>query len=48
MERKGVDQQFGERVRVERKHRGWTQPELAKMLSDKGIEPMGRGDHLED
>ena len=41
MARKSVDQQFGERVRVERKHRGWTQPELAKMLSDKGIGPMG-------
>ena len=40
MKRKSVDQQFGEQVRVERKHRGWTQPKLAKMLSDKGIEPM--------
>lgn len=40
MERKGADARFGERVRAERKHRGWTQPELAKMLHDKGIRPM--------
>jgi transcriptional regulator with XRE-family HTH domain len=41
MERKGVDAQFGERVKAERKRCRWTQPELAKMLKDKGIQPMG-------
>lgn len=40
MARKSADQQFGERVRIERKHRGWTQPGLAEMLHDKGIRPM--------
>ena len=38
--KKSADQVFGERVRPERKHRGWTQPELAEMLHDKGIRPM--------
>ena len=40
MEIRSTDTQFGERVRAERRHRGWTQPELAKILRDKGIDPM--------
>ncbi len=40
MERKWVDSQFGKRVKAERERHSWTQEELAKMLSDKGIRPM--------
>jgi transcriptional regulator with XRE-family HTH domain len=37
---KWIDDRFGDRLKAERERRGWTQPELAMMLSDKGIEPM--------
>lgn len=37
---KWVDKRFGERVKAERDHRGWSQAEMAKMLSDRGIHPM--------
>jgi transcriptional regulator with XRE-family HTH domain len=30
--------EFRERLKVERKRRGWTQADVAKMLSDKGID----------
>ncbi len=37
---KWIDQRFGKRVKAERDNRGWSQAEMAKMLSDKGIHPM--------
>lgn len=37
---KWVDQRFGEWLRAERVRRGWTQPQLADMLNDRGIAPM--------
>ena len=37
MARKWTDAQFGKRVRAEREHRGWTQAELANMLTGNGI-----------
>jgi transcriptional regulator with XRE-family HTH domain len=37
---KWIDQRFGKRVKYERDHRGWSQAEMAKMLSDNGIQPM--------
>ena len=37
---KWTDKRFGERVKAERDHRGWSQANMAKMLSDKGIHPM--------
>ena len=37
---KWIDDRFGNRLKAERERRGWTQPELAQMLSNKGIEPM--------
>jgi transcriptional regulator with XRE-family HTH domain len=36
MARRWTDDFFGQRLRAERKHRGWSQIEMAKMLSDKG------------
>ena len=37
---KWTDRCFGKRVKKERDHRGWSQAEMAKMLSDNGIQPM--------
>jgi transcriptional regulator with XRE-family HTH domain len=37
---KWTDRRFGKRVKNERDHRGWSQAEMAKMLSDNGIQPM--------
>jgi transcriptional regulator with XRE-family HTH domain len=37
---KWADKRFGERVKAERDHRGWSQAEMAKILSDRGIHPM--------
>lgn len=37
---KWTDKRFGERVKDEREHRGWSQANMAKMLSDNGIHPM--------
>jgi transcriptional regulator with XRE-family HTH domain len=37
---KWVDSGFGQRLKAERERRGWTQPQMADMLSDKGIRPM--------
>jgi transcriptional regulator with XRE-family HTH domain len=37
---KWADERFGKRVRAEREHRGWSQADMAKMLSDNGIHPM--------
>jgi transcriptional regulator with XRE-family HTH domain len=34
------DTRFGERLKDERGHRGLTQPQLAKLLAEKGIKPM--------
>ena len=36
----GEDAYFRDRLRSEREHRGWTQTDLAKMLSDNGIAGM--------
>ena len=35
--RKWTEDHFAKRLRAEREHRGWSQAEMAKMLSDKGI-----------
>ena len=37
---KWTDKRFGKRVKDKREDRGWTQAEMAKRLSDKGIHPM--------
>ena len=37
---KWSDRDFGKRVKAHRSDRGWTQPQMAKMLSDNGIYPM--------
>jgi transcriptional regulator with XRE-family HTH domain len=37
---KWTDKRFGKRVKAKRDNRGWSQAEMAKMLSDKGIHPM--------
>lgn len=37
---KWSDERFRERVKAEREHRGWSQADMAKMLSDNGIQPM--------
>ncbi|MCV7441230.1 helix-turn-helix transcriptional regulator [Mycobacterium paraense] len=34
------DSHFGKRLRALRENRGWSQAETAKMLSDRGIQPM--------
>lgn len=38
--KKWSDASFGKRVQIERTNRGWSQAEMAKMLSDNGVEPM--------
>ncbi|MFL0274312.1 helix-turn-helix transcriptional regulator [Mycobacterium sp. SMC-19] len=38
--KKWSDSSFGKRVQGERASRGWSQAEMAKMLSDNGINPM--------
>jgi ribosome-binding protein aMBF1 (putative translation factor) len=35
--RKWTEDHFAKRLRAEREHRGWSQAEMAKMLSDRGI-----------
>jgi transcriptional regulator with XRE-family HTH domain len=37
---KWIDTRFGKRIQTERDRRGWSQVEMAKMLSDRGIQPM--------
>jgi transcriptional regulator with XRE-family HTH domain len=37
---KWTDVRFGKRVRALRQNRRWSQAEMAKMLSDRGIQPM--------
>ena len=37
---KWADDRFGKRVKAERERRGWSQAEMAKILSDKGLRPM--------
>jgi transcriptional regulator with XRE-family HTH domain len=37
---KWLDERFGGRVRSERESRGWSQADMARMLSDRGIQPM--------
>lgn len=37
---KWADERFGKRVRALRENRGWSQAEMAKMLSDNGVQPM--------
>jgi transcriptional regulator with XRE-family HTH domain len=37
---KWTDKHFGKRVKNERDHRGWSQADMAKKLSDHGIQPM--------
>ena len=37
---KWTDKRFGERLKAKRDYRGWSQADMAKMLSDKGIQPM--------
>ena len=37
---KWVDKQFGQGLKKVREERHWTQPQMADMLSDKGIAPM--------
>lgn len=37
---KWTDEHFGKRVKAEREYRGWSQADMAKLLSDKGIHPM--------
>lgn len=37
---KWVDSRFGERLKAERERRRWTQPQMADLLSDRGIAPM--------
>jgi transcriptional regulator with XRE-family HTH domain len=37
---KWADDRFGKRVKAERETRGWSQAEMAKILSDRGLRPM--------
>jgi transcriptional regulator with XRE-family HTH domain len=37
---KWIDKRFGDRVKGERESRGWSQADMAQMLSDRGIQPM--------
>lgn len=37
---KWMDKRFGERVKAERDHRGWSQADMAEMLAEKGVQPM--------
>ncbi|OBF96439.1 hypothetical protein A5790_05260 [Mycobacterium sp. 852002-51152_SCH6134967] len=37
---KWVDERFGDWLKAERTRRGWSQPQLADMLTDEGIAPM--------
>jgi transcriptional regulator with XRE-family HTH domain len=37
---KWTDKRFGKRVKAKRDARGWSQADIAKMLSDRGIHPM--------
>lgn len=37
---KWVDSRFGDWLKAERTKRGWSQPQLAKMMSARGIAPM--------
>src|SRR6185312_5282971 len=37
---KWTDKRFGKRVKAKRDARGWSQADMAKMLSDRGIHPM--------
>lgn len=37
---KWTDEQFGQQLKKQRQLRGWTQPQLAAMLIDKGVSPM--------
>jgi transcriptional regulator with XRE-family HTH domain len=34
------DSRFGKRLKAERERRGWTQPQMANLLSEKGVAPM--------
>lgn len=38
--KKWSDASFGKRVQIERTNRGWSQAEMARMLSDNGVNPM--------
>ena len=38
---KWVDKQFGQRLKKRREELKWTQPQMADMLSNKGVAPMG-------
>jgi transcriptional regulator with XRE-family HTH domain len=38
---KWVDKQFGQQLKKQRDKLTWTQPQMAKMLEDKGVAPMG-------
>lgn len=37
---KWVDEGFGQQLKRMRDEKGWTQPQMAKLLSDRGIAPM--------
>jgi transcriptional regulator with XRE-family HTH domain len=37
---KWVDKQFGKVLKQQRERQGWTQPQMAKMLVDRGVQPM--------
>ncbi len=37
---KWVDQRFGQELKRRREERGWTQPQMADLLSERGIAPM--------
>src|SRR5271163_4440786 len=37
---KWADDRLGNRIKVERENRGWSQVDMANMLSDNGIQPM--------
>lgn len=37
---KWVDERFGQRLKKMREGEGWTQPQMADLLSDRGIAPM--------
>jgi transcriptional regulator with XRE-family HTH domain len=37
---KWTDKQFGKVLKKHRVRRGWTQPQMAEMLADKGVQPM--------